>query len=92
MILHISSIIVQVNSLAWSSVYDSIEKQEHASISASDEGQGKMIVVLEAPSLHDTQNMIDALKAIKGVVSATMVYHHSEPASELNQPLYEHAS
>ena len=73
-------------------VYDCIERQEHASISASDQGQGKMIVVLEAPSLHDTQNMIDSLKAIKGVVSATMVYHHSEPASELNQPLYEHVS
>lgn len=91
MMLHISSVIVQVVNSALPAVSDYISSLENTSVSASDPLQGKLIVVLEAGTLRDTEAMIDALKSIEGVISATMVYHHNESTSELNQPLYEQA-
>lgn len=89
MMLHISSVIVQVVNSALPVVSNYISLLGNASVSASDPLQGKLIVVLEAATLRDTEAKIDALKSIEGVISATMVYHHNESIVELNQPLYE---
>ena len=87
-ILHISSVIVQVAEGRWQAITDYFNALEYVQISANDAQQNKLVVLLEVETLRETEDIINAMKDQSGVVSATMVYHHSETAAELNQPLY----
>jgi nitrate reductase NapD len=46
--------------------------------------QGKLIVTLETSQLGDVTALIDAMSAMQGVVSTSLVYHHIADADELD--------
>lgn len=43
----------------------------------------KMIMTLETSTFQETLDCIDTIQQIPGVLAANLVYHHVEPASEL---------
>ena len=48
---------------------------------------GKYILVISAPTARQVMQQIEALQAVEGVLSATMVAHHTEEAEFLNQEI-----
>ena len=81
---HIASLLVQVLEEAKADVSMTIGAIAGAEIHAPD-SSGKLIVTLEAPSLGDVSDALNAISVMKGVISATLVYHHVEDAARLEE-------
>lgn len=84
---YITSLIVRVNPLAMSGATKQIAADDEVDIVHSEQSTGKLIVIIESDSLAAIQQHIDRIHAIDGVLSASMVYQHSEPASALDEVL-----
>jgi nitrate reductase NapD len=56
--------------------------------------EGKIVVTCEAPGSRELLDRVDAIKGIEGVLSATLVYQHSEPLSSMQEEMChaDHAS
>ncbi|WP_320823172.1 chaperone NapD [Reinekea sp.] len=48
---------------------------------------GKYVVVISAPTARRVMQQIEALQAVEGVLSVTMVAHHTEEAEFLSQEI-----
>jgi nitrate reductase NapD len=48
---------------------------------------GKYVLVIGAPTARQVMQQIEALQTIEGVLSATMVAHHTEASEYLNQEI-----
>ena len=48
---------------------------------------GKVVVVLEAPSQRAMLETMDRLRALPGVLDVALVYQHAEPASALDEEI-----
>ena len=90
--LHISSLIVHAKTALKDRVAADIARLPGAEIHAVGE-QGKIIVTLETPSEAGVTDSIDCINRIDGVLSALLVYHHSESRDSLEEFIHEnHAS
>lgn len=89
--LHISSLVVHFLREYWPSIHSYLSALVAADIPLCDTDEGKCVVVIERKSLRATESTMDAIKAQPGVIAVTLVYHHSEPESELAAPLVANA-
>jgi nitrate reductase NapD len=48
---------------------------------------GKLIVTMETERLSDVTEFLDRVERLPGVMHAAMVYHHAEPADQLDQEI-----
>ena len=53
---------------------------------------GRIVVVLEAATSFAVVRVIDAIRALPGVVNLNMVYQHVESAAAMNEPHHQHDS
>ena len=81
--LHIASFIVQARPDALAAVRAAVHGLPQAEIAAC-EG-GKAIVLIEAPDSHSVMAAIDALRAVAGVLTVNLVYHHADASEWLAQ-------
>jgi nitrate reductase NapD len=56
--------------------------------------EGKIVVTCEAAGSRELLDRVDAIRGIEGVLSATLVYQHSEPLSSMLEEIChaDHAS
>lgn len=82
--IHIAGIVVYAQPAQLESVHSCIEAVPNADVCASDES-GKLVVTLETDSTKRTLDIMDAIRALPGVLDVALVYQHAEPASALDQ-------
>ena len=93
-ILHISSLLVTAKPKSVETVNASINAMSIAEVAHSDH-LGKIIVTLETLDESAIVQALTDIQLLRGVVSAALVYHHSEDASTADlayQPLTEKGS
>jgi nitrate reductase NapD len=72
--LHISSFVVHCLPEQLNEVTKTINSFEHAEVSIANP-VGKLVVLLESESEKKIMDVVADIEAIKGVITATMVYH-----------------
>lgn len=82
--VHISSLIVQIMPQNIDALKAQCLAYERVEIPAVDPA-GKLIVLIEAPSQRHIVDFIDWLQQREGVLSVSMVYHHTESIAELER-------
>lgn len=85
--VHIASVVVYVLPADRTSVRSCIEAVPGADVHA--EADGKLIVTLETESTKKTLDIMDAIRALPGVVDVVLVYQHAELASALEQEVQQ---
>jgi periplasmic nitrate reductase NapD len=75
-LLHIASAVVKARPVAQDAVAERIGALAGAEVLAKD--HGRIIVVLEASRHRALADMLDRIAALDGVLSATLVFEHSE--------------
>jgi nitrate reductase NapD len=76
--LHIASFIVRTRAEAAADVATRIATLEGAEIHAVEDG--KIIVVVEAPSERRLADRMDELRALPEVLMVNLVYHQADPS------------
>jgi nitrate reductase NapD len=76
--LHIASLVVRCRPERMAALRHAITALPRAEIPA-EHATGKLVVTLEAASGHLIAQQLDAIGALPGVLSATLVAHHAEP-------------
>jgi nitrate reductase NapD len=79
--VHIASAVVQARPADQDAVVASIAAFPGTEIMAA--GQGRIIVVLEAGCHHDIGETLHRIADLAGVLSATLVFEHSEPEEDV---------
>ncbi len=82
--VHISSLIVQHDPARTDAIRAAASAIDGLDWCAAE--NGKAIVTLVTPTAHAVLDRIAALNALPGVHTATMVYHHCEPADAIDGP------
>jgi nitrate reductase NapD len=89
--IHIAGVIVQCRPLdlmrAWRAV-DALDAAEVFQSSA----EGKLVVVIEAPTTRAVLDVVDTIRALPGVLNVALVYQHAESAAAMQQPMEEQPS
>lgn len=75
--LHIASLVVRCRPERLAQLRPAIAALPGAEIPAEDAG-GRLVVTLEATSERAIRDQLDAISALAGVLSATLVAHHAE--------------
>lgn len=81
--IHIASIVVFVQPDHRLSVRSCIEDVPNAEIHA--DAEGKLVVTLETENTKKTVAIMDAIRALPGVLDTVLVYQHAEPLSALEE-------
>jgi periplasmic nitrate reductase NapD len=76
--LHIASLVVRCHPERIPALKGAIAALPGAEVPAED-AAGKLVVTLEAGSEHALREQLEAVGALPGVLSATLVVHHAEP-------------
>lgn len=74
---HISSAVVHVRPASLEAVQGVIAAMEGVEIHVAS-ATGKLVITLETPSERDVARQMEAIQAMSGVLSATLVYHQVE--------------
>lgn len=82
--IHIAGIVVYAQQAQLDSVGACIAAVPGADVCASD-ASGKLVVTLETDSTKRTLDIMDAIRALPGVLDVVLVYQHAEPLSALDQ-------
>jgi nitrate reductase NapD len=78
--LHIASAVVKARPAAQDAVVERIAAFAGAEVLAKD--HGRIIVVLEASQHRVLADTLDRIAVLDGVLSATLVFEHSEPEGD----------
>ncbi len=78
---HISSLVVQCHPSAESAVVTAISRLEGAEVHAQTP-EHKLVVTLEGEDAPGIHARVDAIRAIRGVMSTMLVYQQVEPIAE----------
>lgn len=81
--VHIAGVVVYTRPEHLDSIRSCIEEIPGADVHASEPG-GKAVVTLETDSTRRTLDIMDAIRALPGVIDVVLVYQHAEPASALD--------
>lgn len=84
--IHIAGALIHSRPLNLMQVIRAIDSLDGAQVYQSS-AEGKIVVVIEAPSGKQVLGMLDAMRALPGVVNVSLVYQHAEPASSMQQEL-----
>ena len=82
--VHITSILVQVAHAHKDATCEAISQMDGSEIHIEGEG-GKLIVSFESASLQYITDCIEEINRMDGVASATLIYHQTENADELDE-------
>lgn len=82
--IHIAGIVVYAEPAQLDSIRSCIEAVPAAEVCATD-SSGKLVVTLETDSTKRTLDIMDAIRALPGVLDVALVYQHAEPKSALDQ-------
>jgi periplasmic nitrate reductase NapD len=78
--LHIASAVVKARPAAQDTVATNVAELTGAEVVAVD--HGRIIVVLESSHHRALADTLDRIAGLDGVLSATLVFEHSEPEGE----------
>ena len=78
---HISSLVVHSRPDRVQAILDGIRSVQGAEVHGGAD-TGKLIVTLETETEQQVVERINAIQLLDGVLAATLVYHHFEPAQE----------
>ena len=81
--IHIAGIVVYAQAAELDSVRSCIEAVPGADIHAVE--SGKLVVTLETESTKRALDIMDAIRALPGVLDVVLVYQHAEPVAALDQ-------
>lgn len=81
--IHIAGIVVYTRPEHLDSVSSCIGALPGAEIHGSN-ADGKLVVTLETDSTRRTLDIMDAIRALPGVINVALVYQHAEPVSALD--------
>ena len=82
--IHIAGIVVYAQPAQIDSIRSCIDAVPGAEFCAAD-ASGKLVVTLETDSTKRTLDIMDAIRALPGVLDVALVYQHAEPKSALDQ-------
>lgn len=85
--IHISSLVLRVIPSSVASLEREVAQHPHSELGVSDQKLGKLVVVLETPSMRSLKKAIDHFEQLDGVLTATMVYHHVDTLSSLREAI-----
>jgi len=88
--IHISSVVARVRPEAVANARQQIAVLPEAEI--AHEHEGRLVIIIECPSTGRTLDVLDAIRALPGVLSAELAYQHAEDASVMNETLQESQS
>jgi len=80
--LHIASCIAYVEPAQTASVVRAIRDTRMAEVPRQDE-RGHLVVLIERSTSREVMDVIDAIRALDGVLGVNLAYQHAEPESEL---------
>lgn len=81
---HISSLVVLHRPDSGSIVREFVSG--HQALQLAAEGDCRCVLLCETDNQRAILDHIDALSLLPGVINVSLVYHHVEPADELDQP------
>ena len=84
--IHIAGVLVQCRPLDLMRVMRGVDALAAAEVFQSS-AEGKLVVVIEAPSSRQVVAVIDEIRAVPGVINVALVYQHAEPAAAMQQPM-----
>ena len=84
--VHITSLVLQAEPASVRQVAPVLRDIPGAEVHRA-EDSGKIVVLLETPSLHEVTDRVDAMRRVPGVINVTLVYHQIEDAALLDQPI-----
>ncbi|WP_374675792.1 chaperone NapD [Ideonella sp.] len=84
--LHIAGVLVHARPEGLAATCDAIGALPRTDVAQSS-AEGRVVVVVEADSGHGVMRVIDALRALPGVVDVALVYQHAEPAAAMNETM-----
>lgn len=84
--VHIASIVVYLQPAEERRIRAAIGSLREAEMHACDPS-GKLVVTLETDGTRRTLDLMDAIRALPGVIDVALVYQHAEPHSALDQEI-----
>jgi nitrate reductase NapD len=84
--IHIAGVLVQCHPLDLMRVVRAVDAVQGADVFQSS-ADGRLVVVIEAPTSRAVLGVIDQIRALRGVVNVALVYQHAESAAEMQQAL-----
>ena len=84
--LHIASCVAYVKPEAFEGVVRAINATRLAEVPRQDKASGKLVLLIERDSAGHVMDVIDAVRALDGVLAVHLAYQHAEPESELQEP------
>ncbi|WP_266181953.1 chaperone NapD [Dyella humicola] len=82
---HISSLVLMHRHEAMPAIKALVEA--HAALEIAAHGDCRCVVLCETGDQRSLMDCIDALQALPGVLNVSLIYHHVESLSELDQPM-----
>ncbi|HYC35582.1 MAG TPA: chaperone NapD [Usitatibacter sp.] len=82
---HIVSCVAYVQPEMAEAISQAITRTGLAEVPRSD-GLGKLVVLIEAPTSAAILDVMDAVRALDGVLALHIAYQHSELATDLQEP------
>lgn len=84
--IHIAGVLVQCRPLDLMRVCRAVDALPAAEVFQST-ADGRLVVVIEAPTSRAVIGVIDGIRALQGVVNVALVYQHAEPAADMRQEM-----
>ncbi len=81
----ITSLIIRTNPPAFVSVCQALVAINGLEVHGQQPEIGKLVVLLERPTMREIQDILTDINNISGVLNASMVYQHAEPNTSLNE-------
>lgn len=85
--LHISSLVVHCRPEHMAALVETLSQNNEVEIAASEDHSGKIVLLIEAPSMQATCERVDHIKTLTGVINVSIVYHHAEARRSLEEDL-----
>jgi nitrate reductase NapD len=82
--IHIASCVAYVKPESLSRVMDAIEASGLAEVPRHDQ-RGRLVILIEGRSSGQVMDVIDAVRALEGVLAVHIAYQHAEPESDLQE-------
>ena len=83
--LHIASCVAFATPDATPGVVEAIRATGLAEVPRHDE-RGRLVVLIERPGAREVMDVIDAIRALPGVLAVHIAYQHAEQESDLEEP------
>jgi nitrate reductase NapD len=83
--VHIASCVAFARPEAVEGIVKAINATRLAEVPRTDE-RGRLVILIERGSTAEVLDVIDAIRALDGVLAVHLAYQHSESAAELEKP------